>query len=156
PFSILGGVQSRLSPLQFRLVLGGGIAVACLLLIVGVVLIGGALGRSQPSVPAGKPDSVAVKPGPPPSWLFPNGSRRFLSDLQEFDVRYGPWPFTKGGIGNGKDPIKVGGVLSPHGLGMHPPNSPEYAAAKYRLGKEAELFKATVAINDNTDWCFSP
>ncbi len=99
------------------------------------------------------------KAGPPPSRLFPNGQVRFLSELPEFDVRPGEWPFKKGDIGDGK-PIKVGGVPSPHGLGMHPPmatfRNPPYAAVKYRLEKEAELLKATVAVDDSTQWCWSP
>src|SRR5262249_27630225 len=88
--------------------------------------------------------------------IFRNGSRRFLSDLPEFDVRSGEWPFRKGDCGNGKQ-IRVRGVISSHGLGMHPPmSSAGYAAAKYHLHKEAERFKATAAINDTTNWCFSP
>jgi hypothetical protein len=155
PLSIVDRVTSALSPLHLRLVLAGGVAVACLFLLVGVVLIAGAMSRPQTSA-AEKP--VAVKPaGPPPSWLFPNGPRRFLSELQELDVRSGEWPFTKGKLGNPEgNPIKVGGKLSPHGLGMHPPVNPAYAGVKYRLGKEAELFKATVAIDDSTNWCWSP
>src|SRR4029077_15249216 len=60
-----------------------------------------------------------------------------------------------GECGNGK-PIKVGGVLSPHGLGMHPPFGGPPASIKYRLNREATLFKAVVAIDDSTNWCWSP
>jgi hypothetical protein len=102
---------------------------------------------------SGNPAAVA-KPEKPRSELFPGGPRRFLCDLQPFDTLTGPFPIKKADIG-GK-PIKVGGVLSPNGLSMHPPAAPGYASAKYRLGGEAELFKATVAINDSTDWCWSP
>jgi hypothetical protein len=95
------------------------------------------------------------KAGPLPGGLFANGPVRFLSELKEFDVRPGQWPFKKGDTGEGK-PIVVGGVRSRHGLGMHPPVAPEAASVKYRLGGEAVVFKATVAINDTTDWCWSP
>jgi hypothetical protein len=99
--------------------------------------------------------SQARQPETPRSKLFPDGPRRFLSDLPEFDVVSGPLPFKKADTGDGHH-IIVGGVQSPHGLGMHPPWAPKFASVKYRLGLEAELFKATVAINDSTNWCWSP
>jgi eukaryotic-like serine/threonine-protein kinase len=89
------------------------------------------------------------------SKIFVDGPRRFLTNLKEFDVIAGQWPVKKGDCGDGH-PIKVHGILSPHGLGMHPPVNPAYASAKYHLYKEADLFKATVAINDTTNWCWSP
>ena len=95
------------------------------------------------------------QPDVPRSKLFPDGPRRFLSDLPEFDVVSGKWPFKKGDTGDGHH-IIVGGVQSLHGLGMHPPWAPKFASVKYRLGMEAELFKATVAIDDSTNWCWSP
>ncbi len=98
--------------------------------------------------PAEKPAHVATN-------LFPKGPVRFLSELPEKDVRAGEWPFSKGTNGNGQ-PIRVNGILSRHGLGMHPPAHPGYASVRYELNKEAALFKATVAINDTTNWCFSP
>jgi hypothetical protein len=91
----------------------------------------------------------------PRSKLFPDGERRFLSELEEFDVVNGKWPFTKGETGDGHV-IKVGGRKSPHGLGMHPPWAPKFASVKYKLGMEAALFKATVAIDDSSNWCWSP
>jgi serine/threonine protein kinase len=94
-----------------------------------------------------------VKPGA--SKVFAHGPCRFLSELPEFDVHKGEWPFRKGDCGNGK-PIEVSGVRSPNGLGMHPPAAPGRASVKYRLEKEAALLKATVAINDTTTWCWSP
>jgi S1-C subfamily serine protease len=83
------------------------------------------------------------------------GRVRFLSELEEYGVRSGPWPFKKADTGEGK-PISVNGTVSPHGLGMHPPAAPAYAAVRYRLGKQAESFKTTVAINDTSNWCWSP
>src|SRR5262245_32594246 len=92
---------------------------------------------------------------PPPSKLFPNGPRRFLSDLEAFDVQSGPHPVSfHGELGNGKD--RINGALSPKGIGMHPPWAPKYASASYRLGMGAAVFKAVVAINDSSNWCWSP
>jgi S1-C subfamily serine protease len=97
----------------------------------------------------------AVTP-PPVQQLFTKGPLVYLADLQEFGVRAGPWPFGKTGkINDGRD-IQVSGVRSPHGLSMHPPTAPSYASARYRLGKQAALFKATAAINDTTQWTWSP
>jgi hypothetical protein len=89
---------------------------------------------------------------PPPVRLFESGPREFLSDLPEFDVKPGPVPFVKNGdFGAGieaeKRRIKVNGVLAPHGLGMHPP-ARGYAGVKYRLNKQAAVFRATTALND--------
>jgi hypothetical protein len=104
--------------------------------------------------PKGDPKEKAGQPAPA-SNLFAKGPVRFLSDLPEQDVRSGQWPFRKGDNGNGQA-IRVSGVLSPHGLGMHPPAAPGFASVRYELGKQAVLFKATVAINDTTKWCWSP
>jgi hypothetical protein len=94
-------------------------------------------------------------PPPPVQPLFDHGPRVFLADFQEYGVRAGPMPFAKDGtIGN--SPIQVGGVRAPKGLGMHPPWAPGYAAVRYRPGKQAALFKAVVAINDSSNWCWSP
>src|SRR5262249_21079580 len=82
--------------------------------------------------------------------LFAKGPREYLSDLQEFDSRIGPWPLSKNGvIGPENNAIEVGGVRSLKGLGMVPPDKPGLAYAKYRLGKKAAVFKAAVALNDN-------
>jgi hypothetical protein len=85
----------------------------------------------------------------PPVALFQSGPREFLSDLPEFGVEIGPVPFAKNGdIGGGNGAIRVNGQVSPHGLFMHPPTT-GYACAKYHLGKQAAVFKAMTAINDN-------
>src|SRR5207245_4439059 len=66
-----------------------------------------------------------------------------------FDVKDGPWPVsTHGVIGPANHEIKVDGIRSLNGIGMHPPNKPGYAAAKYRLDKRAAVFKSAVALND--------
>lgn len=73
---------------------------------------------------------------------------QYLADLQEFDVKPGPWPYTKNGqIGDGKTAIMVTGVVAPRSLGMHPPPR-SYSAAKFHLDRQGTLFKATVALND--------
>jgi Zn-dependent protease with chaperone function len=125
-------------------------------------------GQPANNLPAGQANhgpAVAARPTPlparsknpglPPGGLFSHRPYRFLADLEAFDVRSGPWPVTKGDCGNGQ-PIQFGGARSRHGLGMHPPAAPAYTSAKFCLGKQAELFKATAAINDTTRWCWSP
>jgi hypothetical protein len=94
----------------------------------------------------------ADTPDTPPSLeVFTKGPRAFLSDLAEFDVKLGPIPFAKKGAFDSKTPIKVEGTPSPNGLGMHPPPS-GYAAAKYRLGKQAVRFRAKGALNDGSSF----
>jgi serine/threonine-protein kinase len=136
---------------------GAALGGALLLLLAAVSLGWFASPAPSPAGPqaAQKTEAVLKTKEPATSLVFPKGPRRFLSELQEFDVLSGEWPFRKADTGEGK-PIQVGGVPSPHGLGMHPPAAPKYASVKYRLGKEAELFKATVAIDDSTKWCWSP
>ena len=115
-------------------------------LCLGTALTSAFARRAESGVPAPQAEM-------PRSKLFPDGPRRFLCDLEEFDVVNGKWPFTKGETGDGHV-IKVGGRKSPHGLGMHPPWAPKFASVKYKLGMEAALFKATVAIDDSTNWCW--
>jgi hypothetical protein len=51
-------------------------------------------------------------------------------------------------IGPERKPIVVDGVPSPKGLGLHPPDKPLAASARYQLSKQAALFKTKVALND--------
>jgi hypothetical protein len=95
-------------------------------------------------------------PLPPTTNVFADGPRVYLADLQEFGVREGPSPFGKNGTVADGQPIQVGGIQSPKGLSMHPPWAPKYAAARYRLGRQAAVFRATAAINDTCKWCWSP
>jgi hypothetical protein len=124
------------------------VCVVAWLACLGTALTSAFARRAETDGPPSQPLRV-------PSQLFPDEPRRFLSELQEFDVTAGKWPFKKGDTGDGRH-IIVGGVTSPHGLGMHPPWGGKYASAKYRLGMEAEVFKATVAVDDSTKWCWSP
>jgi S1-C subfamily serine protease len=120
-------------------------------------------GAGEPEQMAAKPPAQAVPPPQPPKEervapvkLFAAGPREFLSDLKEFDVRAGPWPLSKNGvIGPERNPIAVNGDRSPKGLGLHPPDRPGYAAVTYRLGKQAAVFKAGVALNDTAQIVFS-
>ena len=124
------------------------------LLCLGTVLASGLTRKSGEDSPPQSP--TKAEPEEPPSKLFPKGPVRFLSDLEEFDVKSGMLPFRKNGdLGDGK-PIVVAGVPSPKGIGMHPPWAPDYAAAKFRLGKEAAVFKAVAALNDPVTWNWSP
>jgi mono/diheme cytochrome c family protein len=103
------------------------------------------------------PAAGIAAPAAPGARLFSRAPVAYLSDLPEFDVENGEWPFTKnGGLGNGTTRIKVLGQPSPKGLGMHPPAAPAHAAVKYRLGKQAALFKTTVAIDDTATFCWTP
>jgi hypothetical protein len=129
---------------------------AALFLFGWLLCLGSAVASGHSGVGSTDTPSAPAPPPPPPSKLFPTGPRRYLSDMDEFFVQPGQWPFSKGGILNEDRLIRVAGQRSPHGLSMHPPGAPAYAAVKYRLGKEAALFKAVVAIDDSTSWCFSP
>lgn len=90
------------------------------------------------------------------SMLITNGPRVFLADLPQFGVQSGLWPFRKDGRNGDGRPIQVNGKRSPKGLSMHPPTAPAFATVRYRLGKQAALFRAVVAINDTSKWCWSP
>jgi hypothetical protein len=114
---------------------------------------GGADGSS--TIPLTGPWDKNVQP-PKVTEVFAGGPRVYLADLQEFGVRSGPWQFGKDGTLGSGQPIQVAGVRSRKSLSMHPPWAPAYAAARYRLGRKAALFRATVAINDTTNWCWSP
>jgi hypothetical protein len=106
---------------------------------------------------------VAEKPPEPKNAPAPNvvgideekSTIRYLSDMQETIVRDGPWPFGKNGRTGlkGEVPIKVAGVASPHGLGMHPPRGIP-GVTSYRLERTATTFKTGVAINDGGSGIF--
>jgi hypothetical protein len=131
-----------------------------LLFLFGWLLCLGSALASGLAPHGGSPDAPtppAPEAAAPPSKLFPNGPRRFLSDLEGFDVLSGPWPVSPNGqLGKDKDRIVVSGAPSPKGIGMHPPADPEHAAVKYRLDREAAVFKATVAVDDTAKFCWTP
>jgi hypothetical protein len=71
----------------------------------------------------------------------------YLSDLDEVEVKPGPWPMGKNGdVGAGR-PIEVNGFKSPLGIGLHPPENGE-ATVKYKLNTQWTAFVADVAVND--------
>src|SRR5207244_6423162 len=117
-------------------------------------------GRAGPGSGSG-PAPAAVVPGvplKPGERLFSRSQVVHLADLPEFEVKDGQWPFAKDGtLGDPKkSPIKVKGFAAPKGLGMHPPAAPGHASVKYRLGKQAAVFKTTVAIDDTANFCWTP
>jgi hypothetical protein len=103
------------------------------------------------TVASGPTPATVDRALPAPRQLFQQQSWEYLSDLQEFDVKSGPWPVSKNGdLGNPEHrTIQVDGVQSPKGLSMHPPDG-HYASVKYRPGKQASVFQAQVALNDST------
>ncbi len=127
---------------QGRLV---GVAVATVKPEIGSG-IGFAIPASKltPLLPGKTTDSAPEK-------LFTKTPRIFLSDLEEYNVKPGLWPFTNNGrLGDPDDNIIViNSFKSPKGLSMHPPEQ-DYAAASYRLRKQAALFRAEVALNDSS------
>lgn len=115
---------------------------------------GGAPAQPQKDAPALPP--APDVPLPPVRELFAQKPRVYLSDLEEFGAQTGPWAFSKNGRNGDGKPIRVDGTLSPKGLSMHPPWAPGFASVRYRLGKQAALFRAMVAINETSNWCWSP
>jgi NPCBM/NEW2 domain-containing protein len=112
---------------------------------------------SQPAAkPPAKPSAANESEQLPPlKNIFAAGPRVFLNELQEFGVKNGPWPVSKNGlVGDGAKPIRVDGKDAPHSLGMHPPDAPGFAAAKFRLGKHAALFRGAVALDDSATLVF--
>lgn len=112
------------------------------------------------AIPADKLTSMLLNkpqamnnPASPPRRIFEKQPRVFLSDLEEFDVRSGPWSFSKNGqLGDPENKIiQVNGYRSAKGLSMHPPDGGDYASACFRLGKQASLFRSEVALNDSTN-----
>lgn len=80
----------------------------------------------------------------------------YLSDLPETDVVNGATPFAKNGKRDENSRIKVTNVHSPKGISMLPNPAPAVASVKYNIGKQAALFKATIAIDDSSGRVWSP
>jgi hypothetical protein len=117
-------------------------------------------GPAPPVARGGAPAPAPASPAPEGAWdvhppfaadpkLVEPGGTVYLSDLSEFDVQRGPWPLGKGNMGDPEmHAVVVGGHRSPHGLGLHPPDTPAVARVRYALGKRARVFKTAVALND--------
>jgi hypothetical protein len=111
-----------------------------------------------PAPPTGTPGK-SVNPAPPSETIQPpfavdpkllnSATQIYLSDMQEFDARMGPWPLGKNGLLG--DPerhaIVVNGKPFAKGLGMHP-DSRYPVRVRYVLGKRAARLHAAVALND--------
>lgn len=100
-------------------------------------------------------DPVVKEWAPPPFKIDPllngEGTKIYLKDMKEFEVKRGPWDFGKSHVGNpAQDPIKVKGVPSLNGLGMHPPSLGS-AFVRYALGQKAKTFEGAVAFNDTNE-----
>ena len=109
-----------------------------------------------PVAPSAHPQPYVEPVVPPPIQdLFAKNSLEYLSDLSEFDVKAGPWPFAKKGTLEGQNLIRVGGSPSPKGLSMHPPDK-GFSAAKYRLGRKATVFRAVAALDDSVSIMWNP
>ena len=101
--------------------------------------------------PKPTPDPKAPAPPPPVAFDLPAWDGSFyLADLQEFDVKPGPWPYAKDGTIGSPDrkPITVAGRKHPRGLGMHPPSG-GYAGAKFRTGRRAATLEGSAALDDS-------
>jgi hypothetical protein len=110
---------------------------------------------------------IEPRPAPPPTQpstttkpttagkLFARGPRRYLADMEEFDVKTNEWGFRKDGTLNDKTAILVEGKISPKGLSMHPPDN-GYSSVKYRLNDEAAVFRGKAAIDDTGAPLFAP
>jgi len=104
-----------------------------------------------------------IEPTPPATTADPklqgNWDRAYLTDLAEFDVKMGPWPFGKNGnSGDAKPehaPIRINGVRYPKGLGMHPPQAGA-ATVSYALGGRARTLVGAVGFNDPADHAGGP
>jgi hypothetical protein len=110
-------------------------------------------GPAPQVLPRGGQPQAPPPPAQPPAFLLAadRGPCQYLADLPDLEARSGPWPFSRGTVGDpAHNPVQVLGVRSPKGLGMHPPDAPGYAFARYRLGKRGGVFKAAVAINDTS------
>ncbi len=66
-------------------------------------------------------------------------SPQFLSEMEAFDVRRGPWPFISRAV------ILPNGERCEHSLQMHPPSS-GYSSAKYRLESKSSTLVGSVVI----------
>jgi hypothetical protein len=108
-------------------------------------------GEFQPEIQPQKEEPWKVQPpfAVDPA-LLEAGTKVYLTNMQEFDVRQGPWTLGKGGrLGDPADRrILIGGQPSPKGLGLHAPDGGGYNRVRYALGKKAAVFKAGVAFND--------
>ena len=108
------------------------------------------------SVPEGTRLPDVVLPASKGSWeeKSAHGQKvRYLSDMNEFDVKVAEGRFSRNGnlgFGAGRSfRIRVQEKESPHGLSMVPPSN-AHSSVKYRLDKSAETLVAWAALNDSS------
>src|SRR5262249_11220712 len=138
--------------------------------LLGATNLAGHLGSASPGhPPAGNPPvaqaprvvAPAAKERPVAKKadirkLFKNTNEVYLSDLDGFEIEDGPWGVQTDGLlpqGTAWTPrqdIKVNGQPSPHGISMHPPDSPNYCRVSFRLDKQARRLQATVGLDDTS------
>ncbi len=95
----------------------------------------------------------------PAEWMEPEMTRTYLSDMQEFGERVGWGRFgKKGKLGYdvfGNSMVRVEGKYFPNAISMHPPTL-GFSTVKYRLNRDAKLFRAEAALTDTENAGFTP
>jgi hypothetical protein len=99
---------------------------------------------------------AAAKQGPAQYGSLPEvgdrmkrSERIFLSYLQEFAARGGPWGVLKSGALNPQGGAsRVKGQPSPHGIRMHAPDGPRSCRVRFHPGEQARRLEAEAALND--------
>jgi hypothetical protein len=106
---------------------------------------------AEQAPPAGNPPPQAPSEVDPALQAAPANQRVDLALLKEFDVVNGPWPFSKGNLGDpAKTLIRLNRVKAPRGLSMRPGTNTG-ARACYQLGGQARVFRATVGLADGPE-----
>ena len=133
-----------------RRVLSAAVALTAGAVFVGLLLAPPGAEPIAPSAPT-TPAAQATKAAPAAKEPSRDLKKVYLDDMQEFDVRMGPWRFGKNGDLGASNPTKVvvNGKPARHGLSMHPP-SQGAATVKYRLEKNAQTFVGVAALNDSS------
>jgi hypothetical protein len=108
--------------------------------------------RSTPSTKASTPGMPNVK-----GKIFARGSQVvYLADLPETDAVAGHTPFMKNGVRLNNARVMLSGYPSSKSLFMIPHSSNRVTSVKYQIGKQAELFKTTIGIDDSEGHIWSP
>lgn len=126
------------------------------LLCLGSALASGFALKVEPrAAPTNPQVPLATQPQQQPGKLFVKGPRRYLADMEEFEVKTGEWGFHKDGKLHDKAAILIEGKLGPKSLSVQPPKM-GYSTVKYRLNDEAALFKGKAGIDDSGAPFFAP
>ncbi|OWK35611.1 NPCBM/NEW2 domain-containing protein [Fimbriiglobus ruber] len=92
-----------------------------------------------------RPKLTALNKAKVENWMA-QAPRRRLIEMEEFDVKPGPWGLGKGVL-HSDIPIIVNEKRSLFSLSTHPNDSSAFVV-KYRLSKAAKSFKGSVGLND--------